>query len=131
MWKPSAAWVSARALSASDAAFRTLEQARPYVEALARIRPFEFLPANASVDVPPSASNTRLAPAAWIEGEGLGKPQTDRRDASREALAARIERLRELLGKAEFVERAPAPVVARERQRLAELEEQLHALVGD
>ena len=128
---PSAAWVSARALSASDLAFGTLEQTRPYVEALARIRPFEFLPANASVDVPPSASNTRLAPAAWIEGEDLGKPQTDRRDASREALAARIERLRELLGKAEFVERAPAPVVARERQRLAELEEQLHALVGD
>jgi valyl-tRNA synthetase len=127
---PSGARVVAKALPASETAAGALERSAPYIEALGRIRPFELLPLDAAVRVPPSASSTRLAPAVWIEAEGLGQPESDRRDASREELAARIGRVRELLGKPEFVERAPAAVVARERERLAELEEQLQALAG-
>jgi valyl-tRNA synthetase len=127
---PSGAWVGAKALPASETAAGALERSASYIEALGRIRPFELLPPDAAVRVPPSASSTRLAPAVWIEAEGLGQPESDRRDASREELSARVARIRELLGKAEFVERAPAAVVARERERLAELEEQLQALAG-
>ena len=127
---PSGAWVGAKALPASETAAGALQESARYIEALGRIRPLELLAPNATVQVPPSAASTRLAPAAWIEAEGVGQPQSDRRDASRGELSARIARLRELLGKPEFVERAPAAVVARERERLSELEEQLQALAG-
>jgi valyl-tRNA synthetase len=128
---PSGAWISATALSGSNIAFQTLQQTSPYVEALARVRPFEFFPPNARLQVPPHGSTTRLAPAVWINANAVGNVQTDRRDASKEALTARTERIRELLSKPEFVERAPASVVARERARLAEMEEQLRGLGGD
>jgi valyl-tRNA synthetase len=128
---PAGAWVSATAVAASDDAYRTLQNFSSYIEALARVRPFAVLAADAATEVPSHASSTRLAPAAWIDASAVGRVATGLRDASTEALAARIERLRELLGKPEFVERAPATVVARERARLAELEEQLHGLVGD
>ena len=51
-----------------------------------------------------------------------------RRDAE---LGAAIERLRALLANADFVDRAPAEVVDRERARLADLEAQLSQLAGD
>ena len=41
-----------------------------------------------------------------------------------------IERLEQLLGDARFVERAPAAVVQRERERLEELRTQLTGLTG-
>jgi valyl-tRNA synthetase len=128
---PAGGWVSATAMAASDDAYRTLQSCSSYIEALGRVRPFAVLAADAATGVPSHASSTRLAPAAWIDASAVGRVATGLRDASTEALAARIERLRELLAKPEFVERAPAAVVARERERLAELEEQLHGLVGD
>jgi valyl-tRNA synthetase len=128
---PAGAWVSATAVAASNDAYQALQDCSSYIEALARVRPFTFLAANATTEVPSHASSTRLAPAAWIDASAEGRVATGLRDASTEALTARIERLRELLGKPEFVERAPAAVVTRERARLAELEEQLHGLGGD
>jgi valyl-tRNA synthetase len=128
---PAGAWVSATALAASDAAHRALRDSSRYIEALGRVRPFAALAANASSDVPSHASSTRLAPAVWIDASAVGRVATGLRDASTEALTARIERIRELLSKPEFVERAPASVVARERERLADLEVQLRSLAGD
>ena len=128
---PAGAWVPATAVAASDAARDALHGSSGYIESLGRVRPFAVLAPGAATDVPSHASGTRLAPAAWIDASAVGRVAMGLRDASGEALTARIARLRGLLGRAEFVERAPASVVARERERLAELEEQLQALVGD
>ncbi|MDP9249816.1 MAG: valine--tRNA ligase [Chloroflexota bacterium] len=128
---PAGAWVSATAVAASDAAGEALQGSSSYIESLGRVRPFTVLAPDAATDVPSHASGTRLAPAAWIDAASVGEVAMGLRHASSKELTARIERLRELLGKAEFVERAPAAVVARERERLGELEEQLHALARD
>ncbi|HLA65146.1 MAG TPA: valine--tRNA ligase [Candidatus Saccharimonadales bacterium] len=128
---PAATWVPATAMTAYGVAHEALHASSSYVEALARVRPFSVVATDAATEVPSHASSTRLAPAAWIDASAVGRVATGLRDASSEALTIRIERLRELLSKPEFVERAPASVVARERARLAELEEQLHGLGGD
>jgi valyl-tRNA synthetase len=126
---PAGTWVSGKALSGSKADFQTLRETSPYIETLGRIKPFELLPPGANVQVPPNGSNTRLAPATWIDAGGAGTDASGRRDASREALTSRIERLQALLA-GDFATRAPAAVVERERTRLAELEAQLRLLKG-
>ena len=64
---------------------------------------------------------------AWRERSD-GAPAAD---SGREAhLRQGIERLEQLLGDARFVERAPAAVVQRERERLQDLRTQLSGLTG-
>jgi valyl-tRNA synthetase len=68
--------------------------------------------------------------AAWYVGDEQGQEASARRDAQAEQLRSGIERLRELLANPSFTGRAPAEVVARERDRLADLEAQLRQLGG-
>jgi valyl-tRNA synthetase len=64
-----------------------------------------------------------------ISGEGLDLGAAERRrDAAREKLRAEIERVQAKLDKPGFVERAPAAVVAGERERLRQLGVELEAL---
>ena len=64
---------------------------------------------------------------AWLERSD-GAPAAD---SGREAhLRQGIERLEQLLGDPRFVERAPAAVVQRERERLQDLRTQLSGLTG-
>ncbi len=69
-------------------------------------------------------------PAAWA-WPGWSVSEANAATAGREAyLQEGIERLEKLLGDARFVERAPAAVVQRERERLEELRTQLTGLTG-
>ena len=67
--------------------------------------------------------------SAWLGVDATAAAGgTQRRAAKVAELEANIERLRTLLGNEAFVSRAPDEVVERERQRLAELEDQLRQL---
>ena len=96
-----------------------LERARLHVGALARVRPVEL---SVGVDRPDLVAASALG-VAWLGVDGaLAGPAAERRAAQVQELDRNIERLRALLGNAAFAERAPAPVVERERRRLADLE---------
>jgi valyl-tRNA synthetase len=107
-----------------------IDEALRYLEPLARARPIERKPAGTTP--PPGAAATASAlGAAWLAGE-VASIGSDRRDrAAREGqLRTGIERLETLLGDQRFVERAPAAVVDRERDRLDDLRKQLESLIG-
>jgi valyl-tRNA synthetase len=86
------------------------------VETLARVRPIQV---GADGERPPSIAPGSLG-AAWLEIDA--SDNADRRDRQLAVLDANIERVRSLLANEAFVARAPAAVVARERERLAALE---------
>ncbi|HYM52844.1 MAG TPA: class I tRNA ligase family protein, partial [Candidatus Dormibacteraeota bacterium] len=123
---PAGAWLPLAVVPADAASRAVLERSAPYISALARVRPIDL---RDSADVGEQGSlvtAVRLG-TAWLEAPAPSGG-TDARGEARARLLARIERLRGLLANAGFVERAPAAVVARERERLAELEEQLRRL---
>jgi valyl-tRNA synthetase len=100
----------------------------PYVEALARARPFEVRAEDDGSQRPASAAATR-AGLTWIDpGDQAATPARPQGQAAE--LEQRITRLRALLGNRSFVAKAPAEVVHKERLRLSELEEQLRQLTG-
>jgi valyl-tRNA synthetase len=97
----------------------TLERARAHLGALARVRPIELA---AGAPRPELVAASPLG-VAWLGTDAqVAGAAAARRAAQIQELDRNIERLRGLLGNAAFAERAPAPVVERERQRLADLE---------
>jgi valyl-tRNA synthetase len=124
------AWLPLTVAPADDAARAALERGRRYLEPLARARPIEVLAGGQDEERPELVAASRLG-AAWL-GEDLAAADAARarREAQLGELDAAIARLRDLLGKRAFVERAPGEVVERERARLAELEEQRRQVGG-
>jgi valyl-tRNA synthetase len=101
------------------------EAGRRYVEPLARVR-CEVLAAG--TPAPTRGVTATALGAIWVD---VADSSGDERSAERAAELRRSrERLLGLLGDPSFVSRAPAAVVERERQRLAEIEERLRQ-IGD
>jgi valyl-tRNA synthetase len=120
---PAGAWLPL-AIAPSDAsAAAAIERGRGYIEPLARVRPIQV----ASPDERSPAVAASPLGAAWFPVPEAGDP-AQRHHAQRKELEGGIERLRALLANPAFTSKAPAEVVARERARLAELEERLGQL---
>ena len=113
---PAGAWLPMRIDPADEAVASRLRAVAAYVETLARVRPIQV---GADGERPPSIAPGPLG-AAWLEIDA--SDSADRRDRQLAELDANIERVRSLLANEAFVARAPAAVVARERERLAALE---------
>jgi valyl-tRNA synthetase len=120
-------WLPLTVVALDERAEQVLSAGRRYVESLARGRPFQVLPAGEG-ERPPGVVASRLGAAWFGRDEVQAEGAAARREAQAEHLQRGIQRLRQLLGNASFVERAPAAVVERERARLAELEAQLAQL---
>ena len=126
---PAGEWRELMVAAADERAAAVLEAGSRYLEALARGRPVRILPPGADGDRPDTLTASPLG-AAWFAGREPGAGAGDRREAQRARLQLGIDRLRGLLADERFVSRAPADVVQRERERLAELEAQLRQLGG-
>jgi valyl-tRNA synthetase len=122
------AWVPVAIEPSDQEAAGRLRDGTRYVEALARARPIH-------VDAG-GARPERVAPtpygAAWLVVDAAdAEAAAQRRAAKLDELDRNVERLRALLANEGFAQRAPAEVVARERDRLADLEEQRRQLVDE
>ena len=127
---PAGGWMPLAVAPANAAASPAIDDALRYLEPMARARPIELLPVGSVAPAGASAITSALG-VAWLAeraeaeaGAGSAAP------ARQEQLRARIERLETLLGDVRFVERAPAAVVERERDRLSDLRKQLESLIG-
>ena len=119
---PAGAVVPLRLVPLDAAAAEAAEAGRRYIEPLARVRCEVLAPGTSPAGTDRAA--TALG-AIWLEVATTG----DDRSASRAAELRRSQaHLEALLGDPNFVARAPAAVVARERQRLAEIEERLRQI---
>jgi len=98
----------------------------PYLETLARARPIETRNGGER----PSLVATSALGIAWLGVEAANDDGSARRDARIAEVERNIERLRGLLATAAFVAKAPPDVVARERERLADLEQERDQLAG-
>jgi valyl-tRNA synthetase len=114
-------------VSTSPEALDAVQRSRRYVIGLARLADLDVLPPSAA-SPPAHASNTRWG-ASWLDAPAEGTDGAARRGRREEELTAAIARLNALLDSA-FVDRAPGPVVQRERDRLADLQAQLSQLRG-
>jgi valyl-tRNA synthetase len=122
---PAGAIVELRIAAASPTARDALESSARYLEPLARART-ELLPADAPI--PDGRGAATALGAVWL-GDAPGAAPTGAAGADRESeLRVQRDRVRALLADAAFLERAPAAVVDRERQRLADLEERLRQI---
>ncbi|MFN2418382.1 MAG: valine--tRNA ligase [Candidatus Limnocylindria bacterium] len=117
---PAGSWVPLVVQSADAASTDALESSAAYLEMLARVRPIEV---RAAGDERPALVAASPLGAAWL-GVDAGAAQTvgERRRAQLGELERNIERVRALLENPSFVAKAPGFVVARERQRLLDLE---------
>ena len=120
---PAGAWVPLVVEPADGDARAALSEGAPYVETLAHVRPIEV---RTDGQRPTLVAATPLG-AAWL-GVDSASGGGERRAAQVAELEANIARVRALLANEAFVSRAPAAVVERERERLAELEDQLRQL---
>jgi valyl-tRNA synthetase len=122
---PAGAWVPLVVEASGGAAEAALDAGRAYLEVLAHVRPIER---RTDGERPALVAATPLG-AAWLgEDSATSDRSTERRAARIAELEANVERVRALLENEAFTSRAPAAVVDQERQRLAELEEQLRQL---
>ena len=120
------AWVPLVVDPVDDDAQAALDRSRAYVSALARVRPIEWHDGGAR---PELVAASPLGPA-WLGIDATAaSAAAGRRAGQVEELDRNIVRVRELLANAAFVARAPEAVVARERQRLAELQRERGQLV--
>ena len=123
---PAGTLVPLELAAADERALATARWAAADIETLARVRPLTIHEPGA-LDPPETAIATPLG-AAWLATASDDAAQ--RRDAQLGELGRGIERLRALLANPAFVEKAPAAVVARERERLSGLEAQVRQLQG-
>ncbi len=100
-----------------------------YVEALARVAPYEVHDPATPVAVPESAMAIGLG-TTWLDIGAEVPEVTERRQAQVARLRDGIVRLESLLATPGFTAKAPPPVVEKERARLADLREQLRQLEG-
>jgi len=126
---PAGEWLPLSVAAADDRARQVLAEGSAYLEALARARPLDVVGTDDG-ERPAGVVASRLGAAWFSRDEAQTAGGAARRDAQAEHLRRGIERLQQLLGNEGFVGRAPAEVVARERERLAELEAQLAQLEG-
>jgi valyl-tRNA synthetase len=127
---PAGAWIPLVLAPAERVEPTTIQSTLRYLEPLARARPIELRPVGTT---PPTGSpvTTSALGAAWLEGAAGPTPADKPTRAVREGqLRAGIQRLETLLADGRFVQRAPAAVVQRERDRLEELRAQLSSLTG-
>jgi len=105
-----------------------IEHGAAYVESLARVRPIEIH----TVGERPTLVAAGPLGAAWLAVGGAATPEVGiRRHAQRAELDRNIERIRALLANAAFTAKAPPAVVERERERLADLEQERGQLGTD
>ena len=126
---PAGAIVELHIAAASTTARAALEDGVRYLEPMARART-ELLPADAPI--PDGRGAATALGAVWL-GDASAVAPTAAAGTDREAeLRVQRDRVRALLADAAFLERAPAAVVDRERERLADLEERLRQIgTGD
>jgi valyl-tRNA synthetase len=118
---PASAWAPLTIEPSDDAAAAALRADLRYVEALARVRPIEIVE---GAERPDLIAAGRLG-VAWLVQDGAADAlAAGRRQEQLAEIDANIARLEELLANTSFTDRAPAPVVERERQRLSDLREQ-------
>ncbi len=118
------AWLPLAIAPVDEPASAAIERGRGYLEPLARVRPIEI----AGGEPRPAAVAASPLGAAWLRAAPEGSDAGARREAQRGELRSGIERLRGLLANPSFTAKAPSDVVARERERLSELEERLRQL---
>ncbi|MBA3740152.1 MAG: class I tRNA ligase family protein [Chloroflexi bacterium] len=122
---PAGAWVPLTVAPTGPEATAALDSGSAYLQALARVRPIEV---RGDADRPQLVAASPLG-AAWLGVDTAADTAVaDRRRSHVADLELNIERLRGLLANEAFVARAPAAVVERERERLAELEQQVRQL---
>ena len=122
------AWVPLVVDPAGADAGAVIRDAAPYITALARVRPIGW---HEGGERPKLVAASPLG-AVWLGVDGAAQAAASKRRASQLVeLDANIARVRGLLATASFVDRAPEAVVARERQRLAELERERGQLTAD
>ena len=122
------AWVPLVVEPADADAEATIRAVEPYIEALARVRPIQL---GADGDRPELVAASPLG-AAWLGVDAAAaEAARARREAQLAELDRNLQRVRDLLANPSFVERAPAAVVERERQRLADLEEERRQLAAE
>ncbi len=125
---PAGAWVPLVVDPVGPKAVQAIESGAAYLEGLARVRPIEIRSRAEPVQL---VAASPLG-AAWLGVDAATEVSAlQRRGARLEELERNIERLRELLGTPSFVSRAPVAVVERERERLADLEEEHRQLAAD
>jgi valyl-tRNA synthetase len=123
---PAGAWIPIVVEPAGADAAEALRALEPYVSALARVRPIGIA---ASGESRPELVAASPLGAAWLGADSAGDDAARaRREAQLADLDRNIARVRDLLANASFVERAPASVVERERQRLSDLEQERRQL---
>jgi len=119
-----AAVVQGAAVEAEEGYLGALEGGLDYLAGLARVGPVELRAPGDYSDRPELVASSAGA-AAWFGGEPSEASGGPSRHAANEAHLRRgIERLEALLA-GDFARRAPAEVVERERERLADLEAEL------
>ncbi len=123
---PAGATVNLHVASSSNAAAEALRSGVRYLESLARVRA-DILPPDAAV--PEGRGAATALGALWLDDAATTPPEVGTLGPDREAeLRAQRERVAALLADPAFVERAPAAVVERERERLADIEERLRQI---
>ena len=124
-----AAWLPLTVVPAEPAAHAALEASLAYLEALAHVRPVDLRSPADRADRPALVASSSGA-VAWLGSDAKADAEAmARRKAEEAGLRQGIERINQLLA-GPFAQRAPAEVVARERERLAELVAQLRHLTG-
>ena len=125
---PAGAWVPLVVDPPNPEAADTIHALEPYLAALARVRPIEL---GGDGDRPELVAASPLG-AAWLGVDEASRDEArGRREAQLADLDRNIARVGDLLANPAFVERAPEAVVARERQRLADLEEERRQLAAE
>ncbi len=122
---PAGAWMPLVVAPTSVDAAESIKQAALYLAALARVRPIVHHDGGARAEL---VATSPLG-AAWL-GVDVAAQDTasERRRSQLAELDANIARVRGLLANAAFVDRAPEAVVARERDRLADMEHERRQL---
>jgi valyl-tRNA synthetase len=124
---PAGSWIPLVVEPAGSAAEVALGLGVPYLETLARVRPIHV---GAGGERPALVAASPLG-VAWLGVDASAERAVGERRAAQLAdLDANIERLQALLANDAFVGKAPAAVVARERQRLADLLAERAQLAG-
>ena len=119
---PAGAWLPLTVEPSGTAAGELVGANRPYLEALARVRPISLAAAG---DARAERVTSGRLGVAWLGALPGDEAAGEERGRARLAeLEASIARLEALVANRAFLERAPAAVVDRERVRLAELREQ-------
>jgi valyl-tRNA synthetase len=125
---PAGAWLPLVVDPADRAAETALTAGAMYLEALARVRPIRL---GSDGERPALVAASPLG-AAWLGVDAaVEEAVRDRRAAQLDELEANIARLEALLANESFMSKAPEAVVARERQRLADLRAERTQLAGD